>query len=383
MSGGVLMTASNSTAVVPAPCGFSDIVGQDLVVAVLRSRLCLNEKLDRHLTFAGPPGAGKRAMALLYAQSLVCDARRLDGSPCQACIECLGIRGESSFAYVKIDAAFQGDDETVRTILERDDSLNMARVRVVVIDNAERLTMSGADTALKTLERETKSVFLFLANDLKAFSGALRSRCHVFHVRPADEDVLVDHLAAVCSQHAISYERAALYIIARSAQGLCGTATDMLTTVAKQGDVVVSRTLEALGLDWAPVMQRCWTATFAGLYEEAFAESEKLGTNGPQRIRAMQAFLLDLELRSIMESANHCVHPALNLISDAEWKAIARLWERAAEERGTDVARLIQRASKFWCSVGADGPWPIAFRKAYELFGQIGGRSSLDAVIRA
>lgn len=157
----------------------------------------------------------------------------------------------------------------------------------------------------------------------------------------------------------------------------------MLEAVAARGDVVVSKTLEALGLDWAPVMLRCWTATFAGLYEEAVAEFEKLGTDGPQRIRAMQAFLLDLELRSIAESVNHCVHPALSLMLDDEWKAIAGLWERVAEERGTDVARLTQRASKFWCSVGADGPWPIAFRKAYDLLGQIDGISSLDAVIRA
>lgn len=188
--------AVDSTVVVPAPRSFSDIVGQDLIVATLRSRLRANEKLDCHLTFAGPRGAGKRAVALLYAQSLVCDGRLADGSPCQSCAECLAIRRGSSFAYVEIDAETKGDDETVRILLERDAHLNTASVRVVVINNAERLTMPGADAALKTLERETKSVFLFLANDLRAFSGALRSRCHVFRMRPAHEDVLVDHLAA-------------------------------------------------------------------------------------------------------------------------------------------------------------------------------------------
>lgn len=75
-----MTVAMNQMAVVPAPRGYSDIVGQDLIVATLRSRLRASEKLDCHLTFAGPRGAGKRAVALLYAQSLVCDARLADGS---------------------------------------------------------------------------------------------------------------------------------------------------------------------------------------------------------------------------------------------------------------------------------------------------------------
>jgi len=144
-------------------------------VATLCSRLRSNEKLDSHLTFAGPRGVGKRTLALLYAQSLVCDGRLVDGSPCQACAECRAIRRGSSFAYVEVDAETKGDDETVRILLERDAHLNTANVRVVVINNAERLTVPGADVALKTLERETKSVFLFLVNDLSTTASLICS----------------------------------------------------------------------------------------------------------------------------------------------------------------------------------------------------------------
>jgi DNA polymerase III subunit gamma/tau len=254
--------AMNPMAVVQVPQTFSDIVGQDLILTALRSRLGANQKLDCHLTFAGPPGAGKRAVALLYAQSLVCDARLSDGSPCQACAECLAIRRGSSFAYVEIDAATQGDDETVRTLLERDALLNTASVRVVVINNAERLTMPGADAALKTLERETKSVFLFLVNDLSIFAGALRSRCHAFHVRPVDEAPLVGHLAHVCDQSQIAYERPALRTIVQESQRLAGRAVATLMDVASRGAVSVANVRAFMGLGWGVTCcvagSRCW-----------------------------------------------------------------------------------------------------------------------------
>jgi DNA polymerase III delta prime subunit len=358
-----------------SPRGFSDVVGQDLIVATLRGRLRGSEKLDNHLAFAGPRGVGKRTLALLYAQSLVCDGRLVDGSPCQACAECQAIRRGSSFAYVEVNAETKGDDETVRILLERDAHLNTANVRVVVINNAELLTVPGADVALKTLERETKSVFLFLVNDLRAFSGALRSRCHVFRLRPADEAYLVDHLANVCSQSGISYARSALKIIARSAKGLCGAAIDMLMTVAARGEVVASRTLEALCLAWVPAMRRCWQAAFAGKYEEALSEFGSLGTNSSQRIRAMQAFILELELRSNSETLDHTPHPALAVLGEDEWATIAGDWERAAISRNTDSSSLIRELSKYWCSIGVDAPSTIAFNKAWEALDKIHGES--------
>jgi hypothetical protein len=218
---------------------------------------------------------------------------------------------------------------------------------------------------LKTLERETKSVFLFLVNDLRAFSGALRSRCHVFRLRAADEAELQDHLADVCSQNGISYERSALKIIARSAKGLCGAAIDMLMTVAAGGEVVASRTLEVLSLDWVPAMRRCWQAAFVGKYEEALSELGSLGTNNSQRIRAMQAFLLELELRSNSETLDHTPHPALAMLAEDEWATIAGDWERAAISRNTNSSSLIRELSKYWCSIGVDAPSTIAFSKAW------------------
>src|SRR6266481_7668609 len=147
------------------PQDFATVVGQDSLTERLRERIRERRGLDRHLAFLGPAGAGKRTIAQLYSQALICDSPRENGSPCQACIECKSVLEQRSWAYVPIDAAEQGDEESIRTLVERDRRLNTAWVRIVLFENAERLAPSAADAALKTLERETETVFIFLVND--------------------------------------------------------------------------------------------------------------------------------------------------------------------------------------------------------------------------
>jgi DNA polymerase III subunit gamma/tau len=185
------------------PTRFEKVVGQDALIGTLRERIREDQSLDRHLAFVGPAGSGKLTIARLYSQAIVCEALHEDRSPCQTCTECKGVLAESSFAYVLVDAIKHDDEEAMRTLVEGDGKLNMARVRVVLFQNAERLVPSAADAALKTLERETNTVFIFLANDERTFSGALRSRCQAFRVRPVEADLLVHHLTGVCPSHPI------------------------------------------------------------------------------------------------------------------------------------------------------------------------------------
>ena len=361
-----MMEATNAIAIIEAPHAFSGIVGQDLTVSVLRSRLCLNEKLDCHLTFAGPSGAGKRVVALLYAQSLVCDARLADGSPCRACDECLAIQRGSSFAYVEIDAARQGDDETIRTLLERDALLNTARVRVVVINNAERMTMSGADAALKTLERETKSVFLFLVNDLRAFAGALRSRCHVFHVGPVDEASLEAHLVHICDRNGIAYERPALRIVVQESRRLTGRAVAMLLNVATRGGVSVANARAFLDLGWEADILCCWQSLLADKFDESFGAFQRIAFGNPNRIRAMQAFLFELVVRDEVEARTVSTHPGLDRITDEAWTEMTRNWNEFASHSSTNGKAMRREALAWWREVQLDAPSAIVFRRAYE-----------------
>jgi DNA polymerase-3 subunit gamma/tau len=366
------------------PKDFAGVVGQDAVVGKLWQRVRGRRDLDRHLSFVGPTGAGKMTIARLYSQALICKTPSEDGSPCQSCDECKDFIVDSSLAYVPINAAEKGDEETIRTLVERDiGTLNTARARVVLFENAERLVPSAADAALKTLEMETNTVFMFLVNDERKFSGALRSRCQVFRVRPVEADVLVAQLSGVCGRHSIRYEGPALDVIARASHRLYGVALKMLARVAARGDVTVSRALDELGLAWGPAMLRCWQAMFASRFDEAFLAFESIGADGPSRVRAMQAFVLDLDLRHELGPKACPISPALDALSEGDWALVTGDWARFAQSNSMKASDLMHEVSEFWRGVRLDTPWQVAFRRAYEDLVRRRGEGAMEAVMSA
>jgi DNA polymerase III gamma/tau subunit len=359
-------------------CGpetLAGVVGQEEVVKTLERRIRARRDLNRHIAFVGPWGVGKMTLVRLYSQALICDAPDAEGAPCQTCGECRGVISGSSFAYVEIDAfdwtdtdgERARDENGVRDLIKRGQvGFRTARCRVVVFNNAERLSVSAADVALKTLEEETNTVFIFVVNDVRRFSAALRSRCLVFQLRPVQRDLLADHLAQVCNRNSIPYEGASLTVIAGASDGLCGIASHMVALLAARGHLTLKGARADLGLAWGFDMLRCWQAIFADQFDEALLAFERVGSDGPSRVRAMQAFLLELDLRDELGVRGCRISPALEALPEEEWGLVRENWERFAVSRSMKVGDLIRRSSDFWRGARSDAPWQIVFRRAYE-----------------
>lgn len=181
------------------PRSFRDILGHERWLKTLVSNLKRERGTNSHQPIAliGLPGVGKRTLAKIHAQALLCEQEldaRIDAAPCGFCHECRAME-KSSLAYVEKGVRRDGDDtndesapeetqgKALHTLIERDGGLNTASVRVVVFDNSEEFTSTTADIALKTSEREvSSSLYVFVVNDQARFSAALRSRCSVYRV---------------------------------------------------------------------------------------------------------------------------------------------------------------------------------------------------------
>ena len=66
---------------------FDDIIGQEAVKAKLRDAL-IRDKVPHALMLYGPRGGGKLPLAVAYAQMLLCEHPREDGSACGECLSC-------------------------------------------------------------------------------------------------------------------------------------------------------------------------------------------------------------------------------------------------------------------------------------------------------
>jgi DNA polymerase III gamma/tau subunit len=365
------------------PRSFRDILGHERWFETLVSNLMKERVTHSHQPIAliGRPGVGKMALAKLYAQALVCEqefAERVDAAPCGVCNECLGI-WTSSLAYVENDAGERNDSadvdpekmqsESLHTLIERDGGLNTASVRVVVFNNAEEFAGFAADIALKTLEEDlASSLYMFVVNDEARFSAALRSRCSVYRVGPISMEDIFGRLSSICNQRSVVFDEGALGSIAVAAAGSFGEALAILARVERHGHVTLRSLHKEPDFAWGPQMLACWGAVLAGRRDEALALFGEVGVDGPGRVRALQAFLVECSIRQAMKQlpVGATVSPALDSIPTESWEFILRQWVEWSERHGLSVDEAIERALGFWATVKTSVPWRASFDRSYE-----------------
>ncbi|MBK9384499.1 MAG: hypothetical protein IPN34_06725 [Planctomycetes bacterium] len=144
-----------------------DVVGHVGIAASLARALATDRCAPCYL-FAGPPGVGKRTLALAFLRAFLCFARGADGSACGRCVACRATerekhpdlhrvpREESRSGRLEITAV---RSEVVEVF---DLEPKLSRRRGVVIDGAERLSEEAQNSLLKTLEEPPAGACLVL-----------------------------------------------------------------------------------------------------------------------------------------------------------------------------------------------------------------------------
>ena len=128
-------------------------------------------RLHHALLLTGPRGIGKRVLAGLLAESILCDVP-LGGESCGACRNCelvragthpdlLRIAPEEPGKQIKIDQIREVADFVMRTS-------SMASSKVVFIDPADAMNISSANSLLKSLEEPSPRTHLILVSDAPA-----------------------------------------------------------------------------------------------------------------------------------------------------------------------------------------------------------------------
>ncbi|MGB9836931.1 MAG: DNA polymerase III subunit delta' [Candidatus Saccharicenans sp.] len=177
---------------------FDEIIGQEQIKKILKLSLG-KKRLPNSLLFAGPPGVGKFQMALAVAQALNCQQSRVE--PCGSCDSCLRIK-RNQHQNVKI---VQREKNREQIVKEQIDEINyLSNLRpwqqgnlVFIINEAERMNETVANSLLKTLEEPNPYVyFILITEDLQMILPTIRSRCQVLRFRPISEEDITKALVA-------------------------------------------------------------------------------------------------------------------------------------------------------------------------------------------
>jgi len=143
------------------------------------------------LLLAGPRGTGKGALALAWAQALLCEVPQSDGAACGQCPAChwFDTGGHPDFRLVTLQEKTGKEGEIrMATAIEVDQareavdyvqlSTYRAGFRVVLVDPADSLNLAAANALLKVLEEPPlNTVFVLVSDQPRRLLPTIRSRC--------------------------------------------------------------------------------------------------------------------------------------------------------------------------------------------------------------
>ncbi|OKX86033.1 DNA polymerase III subunit delta' [Corynebacterium glutamicum] len=143
--------------------------------------------------FTGPPGSGRSVAAKVFAATLVCSNADVVG--CGQCEDCRAAMGGShpDIEHIVPQQLSIGVDAAREVIKAAAVSPVAGNWRVVIFENADRLTMQAANALLKTVEEPTESTVMILCaptTDPRDIAITLRSRCrHLYIPTPSIAEV--------------------------------------------------------------------------------------------------------------------------------------------------------------------------------------------------
>jgi DNA polymerase-3 subunit delta' len=203
---------------------FNDVAGQRVIVESLKNAV-KNGMISNGYVFSGPKGCGKKLMAFIFAMALNCSGATVD-KPCGSCSSCQ--RTES------------GNHPNVEIVKPTGQSIKIKQIRqiisdaarkpfetgykIIIIENAEKMTHEAQDAFLKTLEEPPEdTVFILLAENHNILLPTIISRCQVYQFKPVDMKIMKDFLTA---KHVFSAE--AIDAAVRQSKGVIGKALEFL-----------------------------------------------------------------------------------------------------------------------------------------------------------
>ena len=175
-----------------------NLIGNEWAVDMLKKHVT-NDATRHAYLFAGPPGLGRRTLALRFAQALNCQTPVDAGIPCGQCRDCKQIAAMQYADLTVVQADAEGGTLKVDQIREARRTLVLkpyqAKYRVALFLRFQEANDNAANALLKTLEEAPSyAVLILTADNPEQLLPTIVSRCEVLRLRPLKVEEVMKEL---------------------------------------------------------------------------------------------------------------------------------------------------------------------------------------------
>jgi DNA polymerase-3 subunit gamma/tau len=275
------------------PQRFADVVGQEHVTQTLANAIA-QKRIAHAYLFCGPRGTGKTTIARIFAKCLNgTGGPKIDFDEKDSRVQ--EITEGRSLDVLEIDGASNNGVEQVRELRETCKYAPAnSTFKIYIIDEVHMLSTAAFNALLKTLEEPPAHVkFMFATTDPEKVLPTILSRCQRFDLRRIPSALITRHLAHIAKLEKVKIDEAALYAIARGADGGMRDAESTLDQlISFCGDKIEEAdVLSMFGLAAQGQILGLSQAVLAGEIQAALALLNELSQNGKDLGRLLSDLL--------------------------------------------------------------------------------------------
>ncbi len=309
---------------------FSEVVGQDHVVAVLQNSITLN-KLHHGYIFSGTRGIGKTTIARIFAKTLNCQSNQNNSEPCNSCTACQEITIGRNLEFIEIDAASRTGVDDMRELL--DSSVykpSNSKYRIYLIDEVHMLSKNSFNALLKTLEEPPDHlIFLMATTEIEKVPNTVLSRCLQLTLKVVPSQTIADHVSKLLDLESLQHDLSSINLIAKAAQGSIRDALTLTDQAIAHGN---------------GALEKSEVANFLGSIDDrhllAVIRNILIGDGDASYLSLQALYEFNVEFSSVLKSFIEHLH-AIN-IAKASLGSSADMHKELAELADLEFLQLLQ-----------------------------------------